>query len=72
VCNAAADLKAELLTADSREPLDVAKDKAQFNKQKQMDTLAQKQKHENYKGEPHLRHKDYNHQQQPGGAMRGA
>jgi hypothetical protein len=65
-----ADLKAELQVADSREQLNIARDKAQFTKQKEWDTQPKMQKHENYKGSPLLRHKDYNHQQQPGGAMK--
>ena len=58
--------------ADSREPLDIAKDKAQFLKRKEEHTAAKMHKYENYKGDIVYKHKDYNHQQQPGGAQRGA
>jgi hypothetical protein len=64
-----AELKAELQVADSREQLNIARERAQSTKQKEWDTLPKLQKHENYKGSPLLRHKDYNHQHQPSGAM---
>lgn len=68
----AADVKAQLGIADTRLPLDVARARAQGEKEREKATETHLSKHENDKGLKFIKHRDYNHLQQPGGAMKGS
>lgn len=66
-----ADVKALLGLRETQLPLDVARDCNREEKKRQMATEPKMMKHENDKGLKFIRHRDHNHLQEPGGAMKG-
>jgi hypothetical protein len=64
-------LRSELQIPDEKEALDIKRLEAQVREQKELDTMPHMMTHYNDVGHPTGKHRDYNHQQQPGGRMRG-
>lgn len=65
------ELKKQLQIIDVKESTQLLAEQAKFDHQKVDAQIPTTQKHWNNRGKKFIRAKDYNHQQEPGGAMKG-